>query len=803
MTSNTPRSRTGLGDKGVKNMVTRGSLKARAARAREEMRETGRLVLRAPALVRTAEYIMRFLLGAVLAGAEIFGGYAPFGLALTGASGSGLNGFCALIGACFGYLSFQGFIQGLRYVAACILTFSISFAFYDIRPYRRSWFMPLAAAGLDAVTGIIYLSDRGWSEESLICFGTEVVLVGAGVYFYRIAFSPWTQRQEEERLTLRQTVSLLILGGTVLIALSRIAILGDISVGRICAALAVMAVAFKGGMERGACAGVAAGIGMDLAAGGTPFYTMAYALSGVMAGVFHRQGRLCTALAYVLSNAVSVLWTWNTGVRISLLYEVFIASVIFLLLPQRGLRQVGALLTRQEEQETESRARAFVRARLESTAEAFRSLYETMRNMFTAPAANDNDTAAIFDRAADRVCKRCPFQSACWQRDYVTTFNALNDALPAMLERGRGEGSDFPAHFSNRCLKFPAFLEAANEELTALLYRRQYQSRLRDNRAAVCRQYGQLAQVLQSAAAELGAELSPDPVKEKRLRQHLTAQGVDARACAYYDPAGHLRLELEGAGLAPLRSPEAVERIAKMMGTPLRAAEEQPERGDRLVLIQSEPLMAVAGVAARTKEGEQVSGDTGAWFKGEDGCLYVLLCDGMGSGPEAGRESGAAVLLLEQFLRAGVAPEDALKTMNTALSLKGEERLGFTTIDLLRLDLFTGETAVYKYGAAPTYVKKRGTVSRITGSALPAGLAAGERTGPDVTRLTLESGDYILLVSDGVAGGESDIWIRERLCAFTGDSPKELAAALIQECGERVGTADDRTAILLKLTQRS
>ena len=766
------------------------------------MRETGRLVLRAPALVRTAEYIMRFLLGAVLSGAEIFGDYAPFGLAMTAASGSGLNGFCALIGACFGYLSFQGFTQGLRYAAACILAFSVSFAFFDVRAYRRSWFMPLVAAGLDGVTGIIYLSDRGWTAEHLICFGTEVLLVGAGVYFYRIAFSPWIQKREEEQLTLRQTVSLLILGGTLLIALSRISILGDISVGRICAALAVMVVAFEGGMERGACAGVAAGIGMGLAAGGSPFYAMAYAFSGVMAGIFHRQGRLCAALAYVLANAVSVLWSWSAGLHIAILYEVFIASVIFLVLPGRLLRQVEALFTRQGERETENRARAYVRARLEATAQAFRSLYDSMRGMFSAPPANDNDTAAIFDRAADRVCKRCPFQSACWQRDYVTTFNALNDALPAMLERGRGEGGDFPAHFSNRCLKFPAFLEAANEELTALLCRRQYQSRLRDNRAAVCRQYGQLAQALQSAAAELGTELSPDPVKEKRLRQHLTAQGVDARASAYYDQAGHLRLEVEGAGLTPLRTPEAVERIAKLVGAPLRAVEETPERRDRLVLVQSEPLMAVAGVAARTKEGEQVSGDTGTWFKGEDGCLYVLLCDGMGSGPEASRESGAAAMLLEQFLRAGVPPEEALRTMNTALALKGEERLGFTTIDLLRLDLFTGETGVYKYGAAPTYIKKRGTVSRITGSALPAGLAPGESTGPDVTRLTLECGDYILLVSDGVAGGESDGWIRERLSAFTGDSPKELAAALIQECSQRVGTADDRTAILLKLLRR-
>ena len=136
-------------------MATKENLKTKAARLREEARETGKVVLRAPALVRTAECVIRFLLGALLAGAEIFGGYAPFG-----ASGSGLDGLCALLGACFGYLTMQGMPEGLRYTAACILVFSVAFAFFDVKAYRKSWFMPLAAASMDAITGFVYLSDQ-------------------------------------------------------------------------------------------------------------------------------------------------------------------------------------------------------------------------------------------------------------------------------------------------------------------------------------------------------------------------------------------------------------------------------------------------------------------------------------------------------------------------------------------------------------------------------------------------------------------------------------------------------------------
>ena len=121
----------------------------------------------------------------------------------------------------------------------------------------------------------------------------------------------------------------------------------------------------------------------------------------------------------------------------------------------------------------------------------------------------------------------------------------------------------------------------------------------------------------------------------------------------------------------------------------------------------------------------------------------------------------------------------------------------------MRVDLFTGATAVYKYGAAPTYVKKGNTVQRITGSTLPAGLSPVQGAAPDVSRFSLEPGDCVLMVSDGVAGGEGDVWLRERLRSFQGESPKELARILIEEGQRRVGSGDDRTAILLRLERRT
>lgn len=782
-------------------MASKESLKSKVAQAGEELRETGQMVLHAPALIRGAECGIRFFLGAVLSGAEIFGGYAPFGMAMVGASVSGLDGFSALLGACLGYLSFQGFTGGLRYVAACVLTFSVAFAFYDTTAYRRAWFMPVVTAAMGAATGVIYLSERGFLSSDTVYFLTEVLLSGAGVLFFRTALSPWTEKRELPGLSARQLVGLLILSGCLLIALTRVELYGGISVGRLCAALLVMCLARQGGLGVGAAVGVAVGLAMDLSSQANPFYGMAYGFAGLMTGVFSRQGKLPCALAYVLSNAVSALWVWSEGLPISSFYEVFIASVLFLLLPARFFRWVGVLTVREGSGSAAERAQAHLRRRLEDTAEAFKSVQETLRTAF-APRSNDGDAALIFDRTADKVCRSCALRTACWQRDYVTTYNALNDALPAMLERGRGEAGDFPGHFSARCLKFAEFLSTANEELTALLCRREYRNRLRESRETVSHQYADLSAILGAAAAELSSELTPDPQREKRLRQHLAALGLEGEAAVYYDSRGRLRAELEGRDLETLASREEKRCLEKLLGMPLRRTEkERTQQGERLVFVQAEPLTALAGAAAVTRDGETVSGDTGAWFKREDGALFLLLCDGMGTGPEAGRESGLAVRLLEQFLQAGVETGTALKTVSSALALRGEEEGGFTTIDLLQVDLFTGEGRVYKYGAAPTYLRQRGKVTKVTGAALPAGLIVGEPPQPDQAHFRLEGGDWVVLISDGITGQEDDLWLRE-LLEGEYQSPRELARAVLEESAARVGAADDRTVLALRLERR-
>ena len=778
-------------------MTAKETIKTKLDRLRRQSRETGQVQLSASAVTLGAEAAIHFLLAAVLSGVSLPDGGAPFGVALAAAAGSGVCGGAAMLGASFGSLCLLGFSQGMRHAAAAILAFAVAFAFYDIKLFRRAWTMPLIAAVLNAFTGSVLLARAGLGAAEALSLSLEALITAGAAWCYRGVLLPMRTRREDRLVSPARRAGLLVLLATLLMSLVPLKLYSSISLGGCLAVLGVLAAAWQGGPSAGAVVGVTMGGAIDLVSGNSAVYAMALGLSGLTAGLVRGKSRLVFALVYVLADGAAVLWSWQEDRPLAILYETFLASVAFLFLPQRPLRRLGVWLAPDAGATADLRAQQLVQQKLESTAQAFRTLGDALRSAFQAPQ-NDNDVSTVFERAAGRVCRSCSLRGRCWKQDYTTTFNALNDATSAMVERGRAEAEDFPRHFSDRCLHFPHFLTAVNQELTALLYRRQYNARVQESRAAVCRQYLQLSDLLGTAAAELSRELTPDPLGERRLRQRISELGLDVRTAVFRDSRGLLRVEAEGPGCPALARPGRVSELSHLLGAPLRV---EREGAEALSLLQQEPLMAVAGVAARKKNGETVSGDAGTYFKRADGKLYVLLCDGMGSGPEANRESSLAVRLMEQFLQAGVEAKQALITLSSALALRGEDSGGFTTVDLLQVDLFTGEGELLKMGAAPTYVKKGDGVQRFTGLSLPAGLAAGAAPPLDQFSLRLSPGDCVLMVSDGVCGAEDDQWVRDRLAAFRGDSPKDLARELITHSPQEA--TDDRTALVIRLERRA
>lgn len=326
------------------------------------------------------------------------------------------------------------------------------------------------------------------------------------------------------------------------------------------------------------------------------------------------------------------------------------------------------------------------------------------------------------------------------------------------------------------------------------------------------------AEVLASTQ-QLFMEMEPPPIDEAALLDK-----VRERACANCSARKACK-EQENLSVALLQNPlDADCRKAGRLIPELRRAQEQlrylkAERGRqreyRTALVQQyrflgDYLRALADrlprrgeqteicfrieVSARSRGKERANGDKCLAFAGPGCKYYVLLCDGMGTGLGAAQEGHTAAVLLRQMLTAGFPAEHGLRTINSILALRGSA--GAVTMDLAEIRLDTGTAAIYKWGAAPSWVLYRSGAEKIGTATPPPGISVSE-TREAVEKLSLRRGEVLILLSDGVDGEDA-----LRRSDLTPDAPPgELAAKILERgCGNG---EDDATAAVIRLRPTS
>lgn len=169
--------------------------------------------------------------------------------------------------------------------------------------------------------------------------------------------------------------------------------------------------------------------------------------------------------------------------------------------------------------------------------------------------------------------------------------------------------------------------------------------------------------------------------------------------------------------------------------------------------LEEPPYHLLTGFAKAVKESEKVSGDSYSFYEADTGRLLVLLSDGVGSGEAACRESGRVVEMMERLLEAGFDKGPAVQMVNGALAAAGQEQ-AMSTLDVCDIDLYTGACEFVKVGAACTYIKRGRLVDRLSARNLPLGVFG--QMMPEIQSRTLQSGDYVIMLSDGILEALSD-----------------------------------------------
>ena len=561
---------------------------------------TGVLPETKPQVAVALSWVLNFALGMVLSTIPLLNGTAPFGVAITARAVGGISSMMCALGASIGYLLAFGFQEGIKSVAAVVLVFTAGFVFQDARLSRKAFFMPSIAAFFTLLTAFLgyYTAEAG--TVMILPLLAQTILSFGAAYFFREAFvtvEPITQTAE-----LRRGISLTLLLACVLMALSRAVILETVSLGRVCAIALVQMVAFRGGALCGAAAGVLLGAAMDLSGGQPVFYALAYPLSALVSGVFARHGRLLFLLSYILCGALSVILFAGTALHVELLYENFFTSVIFLILPNPFLNQLGAILTLPQSSGGESGLRRYTAQRVRNMSQAFQDLYTTVDSAVRV-RANDEDITQVFDRASEQICRNCKNKNECWNGSFMDTLSVFNDASVLIRQNGVLRREDLPEHFLSRCLRPNELVIAVNAELRGQVYRRQFASRLRENTAAAYGQYLDLSEILSGVSEELVNAYGPDPLAQRRLRRYLAAMDVDADVAVFRDRSGRLHILMESVKLRRLlEEPGYLDRLSDAVGVRLcRPYGSDTKAEGRITLLEAEPLCVTVGVASMKK----------------------------------------------------------------------------------------------------------------------------------------------------------------------------------------------------------
>jgi len=182
--------------------------------------------------------------------------------------------------------------------------------------------------------------------------------------------------------------------------------------------------------------------------------------------------------------------------------------------------------------------------------------------------------------------------------------------------------------------------------------------------------------------------------------------------------------------------------------------------------------------------------------------VAIVLSDGCGSGEQAHFLSSITTNLAKNLLSAGFDKETCVRLINNILMMNAD-RDTFATIDLAIINLYTGTMEFVKSGSANSYIKTKSGTETVYATSLPAGLMHGLE--PDYDMRYMQSGDYLIMVSDGITdildtADKNEIFSLAE--GFTGSAQTLADRILAEALNAAGGTAyDDMTVFVCAVSE--
>lgn len=562
-----------------------------------------------------------------------------------------------------------------------------------------------------------------------------------------------------------------------------------INIGRVIMGFAALSFSARKGYSRAAATIVPAMCGLCISSVGTEIGTGAaiIAVSVYASSLFENRGKTVRAAGYVFMCVVGMLVSGVDEGGFRILIEAAVSGVLFVALPVERIHASESAFS-------DKGVAAMIHERLNFAADAIAGIGSGI-----SAAADVLDRkyslniADAADRAADRVCRSCPNSMVCWGRKYEQFHKEFNRLFSQL--RAGGELTEFSLSpdCAEACVNRAGVIKAVETEYSRYVSAMTDERRVCELRRIYTDQLSGVRDILRDMGSLNTQSLSfeRDHSAEERAEKVLRENGVaHPQAFVMRDKSNRLRFEAYGATEPRVTREYLGERLSGAIGCDIELPEISGSTDRfRITAAERTRLSAKVGAYQLARGDNRVCGDCYECFTGADGAFYVVLSDGMGTGSRARVDSTMACSVISKLLKSGITLSAALETVNTVLMVKSADE-SFATLDICKIDLNSGECAVYKAGAATTYIKSEDRLIRAALSSPPAGMG-GKLTVP-AQKFCVRKGDVIVMMTDGVVPDEQ--WLSRELSkpSDPGDLSERIAKAAR---GSANGRDDDISVI--------
>lgn len=613
-----------------------------------------------------------------------------------------------------------------------------------------------------------------------------------------------------------ELISMSILASFMVAGMWNINVFG-VSLLNIFSLLIVLGISYVCGSTVGAASGISMGVIVGMSNNTIFVYASMLGICGLVGGLFKEGGKLLTLLSALVVFAIMKIYTVSYSLEGNtqlMIIEAVIAAVAFLAIPEKIYEMIVNEVDSEKkgqsiDQNYVDKIRGIFVDRLDQFSEVLINMSSILNNL----ADNDkldmkSKSSALIENLANRVCGSCNTNCICWNREMHHTYSAFGD----LLEVVQSGGGEFPQELERKCIKKASLIRNAEDIVNKYIISEMWRSRLAEGRELLANQFNNMAKSVEEIVDEFATDLKEDKESEKNIMRMLDKHGIEYNdVFCINDKKGRLTIQLttkscDGIGICvKTMLPLINDSLGKIMMFKDDGCRIDPVTKHCTATFEEATKFQVKTYAARQcKDGQTTYGDSFSFGRVKDGSYMVVLSDGMGSGPQAGRESEAAVELIEKFTGAGFSKTTAINTVNSIMTLKFSEEEKFSTVDLSSIDLYTGEIDFMKVGAVASIIKSDDTVDIIKSKTLPIGIL--DKADIEVHKKTLKHGDIVVMLSDGVLDYDDEScgkvdWVLDYICRNDGLTPRDLAEGIIAEAKKLSGNKikDDMTVVVSKI----